>query len=69
VLEILVHNPGRLVSGKQLLQQVWGPSYESETNYRRFYLAKLKLRRKLEPEPSHPRQLLTETGRGYRFQP
>ena len=57
----------RLVSGKQLLQQVWGPAYESETNYLRFYLA--KLRQKLEPEPSHPRQLLTEPGMGYRFQP
>jgi two-component system, OmpR family, KDP operon response regulator KdpE len=67
VLEVLVRNPGRLVSGRQLLQQVWGPSYESETNYLRFYLA--KLRQKLEPEPSHPRQLLTEPGMGYRFQP
>ncbi|HWG27714.1 response regulator transcription factor [Actinospica sp.] len=67
VLEVLVRNPGRLVSGKQLLKQVWGPAYESETNYLRFYLA--KLRQKLEPEPSHPRQLLTEPGMGYRFQP
>jgi two-component system KDP operon response regulator KdpE len=67
VLEVLVHNPGRLISGKQLLQQVWGPAYESETNYLRFYLA--KLRQKLEPEPSRPRQLLTEPGMGYRFQP
>jgi two-component system KDP operon response regulator KdpE len=67
VLEVLVRNPGRLVSGKQLLQQVWGPAYQSETNYLRFYLA--KLRQKLEPEPSHPRQLLTEPGMGYRFQP
>jgi two-component system KDP operon response regulator KdpE len=67
VLEVLVRNPGRLVSGKQLLQQVWGPAYQSETNYLRFYLA--KLRQKLEPEPSHPRQLLTEPGMGYRFEP
>ena len=67
VLEVLVRNPGRLVSGKLLLQQVWGPAYESETNYLRFYLA--KLRQKLEPEPSRPRQLLTEPGMGYRFQP
>jgi len=67
VLEVLVRNPGRLVSGKQLLQQVWGPAYRSETNYLRFYLA--KLRQKLEPEPSHPRHLLTEPGMGYRFQP
>jgi two-component system KDP operon response regulator KdpE len=67
VLEVLVRNPGRLVSGKQLLQQVWGPAYQSETNYLRFYLA--RLRQKLEPEPSRPTQLLTEPGMGYRFQP
>jgi two-component system KDP operon response regulator KdpE len=67
VLEMLMRNPGRLVSGKQLLQQIWGPAYQSETNYLRFYLA--KLRQKLEPEPSHPRHLLTEPGMGYRFQP
>jgi two-component system KDP operon response regulator KdpE len=67
VLEVLVRNPGRLVTGRQLLQQVWGPSYQSETNYLRFYLA--KLRQKLEPEPSRPRHLLTEPGMGYRYQP
>jgi two-component system, OmpR family, KDP operon response regulator KdpE len=67
VLEMLVRNPGRLVSGKQLLQQVWGPAYETETGYLRFYLA--KLRQKLEPVPAHPRHLLTEPGMGYRFQP
>jgi two-component system KDP operon response regulator KdpE len=67
VLEVLVRNPGRLVSGKQLLQDVWGPAYQSETNYLRFYLA--RLRQKLESEPSHPKQLLTEPGMGYRFQP
>jgi two-component system, OmpR family, KDP operon response regulator KdpE len=67
VLEILVRNPGRLVSGKQILQQVWGPAYDTQTNYLRFYLA--KLRQKLEPEPAHPRQLITEPGMGYRFQP
>jgi two-component system KDP operon response regulator KdpE len=67
VLEVLVRNPGRLVGGKQILQEVWGPSYESETNYLRFYMA--KLRQKLEPVPSHPRQLITEPGMGYRFAP
>ena len=67
VLELLVRNPGRLVSGKQILHQIWGPSYHSQTNYLRFYLA--RLRQKLEPEPSHPRRLLTEPGVGYRFQP
>ena len=67
VLEVLIRNPGRLVSGQHILQQVWGPAYQSQTNYLRFYLA--KLRQKLEPDPSQPRQLITEPGMGYRFQP
>ena len=66
LLEILVRNRGRLVTQRQLLQEVWGPAYESESNYLRVYVA--QLRRKLEPEPSHPRYLLTEPGMGYRFQ-
>ena len=67
VLEVLVRSPGRLVSQRQLLQEVWGPQYGTETNYLRLYLA--QLRRKLEPEPSRPRYLLTEPGMGYRFEP
>jgi two-component system, OmpR family, KDP operon response regulator KdpE len=67
VLEILLRNPGRLVSGRQILLEVWGPAFEAQANYLRFYMA--RLRQKLEPEPSHPRQLLTEPGMGYRFQP
>src|SRR3954452_15568955 len=67
LLEILVRNSGRLVSQKQLLREIWGPSYETESNYLRVYLA--QLRRKLEPEPSRPRYLLTEPGMGYRFRP
>jgi two-component system, OmpR family, KDP operon response regulator KdpE len=66
LLEILVRNRGRLVTQKQLLQDVWGPAYGSESNYLRVYVA--QLRRKLEQEPSHPRYLLTEPGMGYRFQ-
>jgi two-component system, OmpR family, KDP operon response regulator KdpE len=66
LLEILVRNRGRLVTQRQLLQEVWGPAYESESNYLRVYFA--QLRRKLEPEPSRPRYLLTEPGMGYRFQ-
>ena len=65
VLEVLVRNEGKLVSQRQLLQEVWGPRYETETNYLRVYLA--QLRRKLEHDPSHPRYLLTEPGVGYRF--
>lgn len=67
VLELLVRSPGRLVSQQQLLREVWGPHYEHETNYLRVYLA--QLRRKLEPQPAHPRHLITEPGMGYRFEP
>ena len=52
---------------RQLLQQVWGPQYERETNYLRVYLA--QLRRKLEPDPARPRYFITEPGMGYRFEP
>jgi two-component system KDP operon response regulator KdpE len=67
LLEVLVRHPGRLVSQRQLLQAVWGPQYETETNYLRVYLA--QLRRKLEADPSRPRHLITEPGMGYRFEP
>jgi len=63
----LVRNPGRLLTQRWLLQQVWGPSYSTETAYLRVYLA--QLRRKLEPNPSQPRYFVTEPGMGYRFEP
>nr|WSZ18903.1 response regulator [Streptomyces canus] len=66
LLEILVCSPGRLITQKQLLQEVWGPSYGSKTNYLRVYMA--QLRRKLEADPAHPRYLITEPGMGYRFE-
>lgn len=65
VLEVLARNQGKLVTQRQLLKEVWGPAYETETNYLRVYLA--QLRRKLEPDPPRPRYLLTEPGMGYRF--
>ena len=67
LVEALVRNPGRLVTQRQLLQQVWGPQYERETNYLRVYMT--QVRRKLEPDPSQPRWFITEPGMGYRFQP
>ncbi len=67
LLAILVRNPGKLVSQRQLLQDVWGPTYLSETHYLRQYMA--QLRKKLEPDPARPRHLLTEPGMGYRFMP
>ena len=67
LLEVLVRNADRLVTQRQLLQEVWGPEYQTEGNYLRVYVA--QLRRKLEPDPSRPRHLLTEPGMGYRFRP
>ncbi|TDD38001.1 response regulator [Actinomadura sp. KC06] len=67
LLEILIRNPGKLISQQQLLTTVWGPSYRRETHYLRQYMA--QLRRKLEADPAHPKHLLTEPGMGYRFQP
>jgi two-component system KDP operon response regulator KdpE len=66
-VEVLVRHPGKLVSQRQLLQEVWGPGYQDETNYLRVFMA--NLRRKLEPDPARPRYLLTEPGMGYRFVP
>jgi two-component system, OmpR family, KDP operon response regulator KdpE len=67
LLEVLIRNSGKLVSHKQLLLEVWGPAYESQTNYLRVYMA--QLRRKLELDPARPQHLITEPGIGYRFQP
>ncbi|MFI9030086.1 response regulator [Streptomyces sp. NPDC053560] len=67
LLEILVCHPGRLISQRQLLQQVWGASRSDRTHYLRVYMA--QIRRKLEPDPSRPRYLITEPGMGYRFEP
>jgi two-component system KDP operon response regulator KdpE len=63
VLELLARHPGTLVTQQQLLREVWGPSYGTEGHYLRVYIA--HLRRKLEPDPTRPRYLVTEPGRGY----
>ncbi len=65
LLEVLLRNPGRLVSRETLLTEVWGPQYTSDTGYLRLYLS--QLRKKLEPDPASPQYLLTEAGMGYRF--
>jgi two-component system KDP operon response regulator KdpE len=67
LLEVLVRNPGKLLSRQQLLSAVWGPGYADATGNLRLYMA--QLRRKLEPGPARPRWLLTEPGMGYRYQP
>jgi two-component system, OmpR family, KDP operon response regulator KdpE len=67
LLEVLLRNPGKLLSQQQLLAEVWGPGYADATGNLRLYMA--QLRRKLEPDPARPRWLLTEPGMGYRYQP
>jgi two-component system KDP operon response regulator KdpE len=67
ILELLLRSPGRLISQRQLLSEVWGPKHVTETHYLRVFLA--SLRRKLEPDFSRPRHLITEPGMGYRFEP
>jgi two-component system KDP operon response regulator KdpE len=67
LLEVLARHAGRLVTQAQLLAEVWGPGYERETHYLRVYMA--QLRRKLEPDSSRPRHLVTEAGIGYRLDP
>ncbi|MCH6159255.1 response regulator [Streptomyces marispadix] len=66
LLEVLIRHRGQLVSQKRLLQEVWGPTYGTQANYLRVYMA--QLRRKLEADPSHPRHLITAPGMGYRFE-
>ena len=67
ILQLLVRNPGRLITQQQMLKKIWGPAYGSETQYLRVYMG--QLRRKLEADPARPRHLLTEAGMGYRFEP
>ncbi len=67
LLEVLLRHPGKLLSQRQLLLEVWGPGYDDSAGNLRLYMA--QLRRKLEPDPPRPRWLLTEPGMGYRFQP
>lgn len=65
LLEYLLSKSGTLVSQKELLQSVWGASYENETNYLRLFVS--QLRKKLEPNPQLPTYILTEPGIGYRL--
>ena len=67
LLEVLLRNPGKLLSRNQLLTEVWGPGYADATGNLRLYMT--QLRRKLEPDPARPRGLITEPGMGYRYQP
>lgn len=65
LLRVLARYPGRLVTQRQLLQEVWGPQYVDESHYLRVHVA--HIRAKLEPDPSRPRYVITEPGIGYRL--
>lgn len=65
VLELLVRNAGRLVTRQDLLTNIWGTEHAKDTGYLRLYMS--QLRKKLEPDPTAPRYLLTDPGMGYRL--
>jgi two-component system KDP operon response regulator KdpE len=65
LLRVLARNRGRLVTHRQLLQEVWGPGYSDETHYLRVHVA--HIRAKLEVDPTRPRYVITEPGVGYRL--
>ena len=67
LLEVLLRHPGKLLTHRQLLTEVWGAGYDTAGGNLRVYMA--QLRRKLEADPARPRHLLTDPGMGYRFQP
>ncbi|MEZ5364230.1 MAG: winged helix-turn-helix domain-containing protein [Bryobacterales bacterium] len=65
LLTALVRHPGRLLTHRQLLKEVWGPNFVEHHNYLRVHMS--QLRRKIEAEPARPRYILTEPGAGYRI--
>jgi len=65
LLRVLAQNEGKLLTHRALLREVWGPAYQVEAHYLHVYVS--QLRRKIEPEPSSPRYILTEPGAGYRL--
>ncbi|WP_336203750.1 response regulator [Nonomuraea sp. LPB2021202275-12-8] len=67
ILDLLLRHPGKLISQRQILTEVWGERFVKETHYLRQYMA--QIRRKLEHDPARPAHLITEAGMGYRFTP
>ncbi|MBL7849831.1 MAG: response regulator [Cyclobacteriaceae bacterium] len=65
LLALLMHNEGKVMTHRHLLQEVWGPSYTGESQYLRVFIA--QLRKKVEDDPNRPAHILTESGVGYRF--
>ena len=64
---VLLSHPGKVLTHRQLLRDVWGPAYVERSHYLRIYMG--HLRQKREDDPARPKQLITETGIGYRFVP
>jgi len=67
LLTVLLAHPGKVLTQRNLLREIWGPSYVESSHYLRVYVG--HLRQKLEDDPTQPKHFLTETGVGYRFQP
>ena len=67
LLYYFLQNAGKVVSHRRLLQAVWGPDYGNEVEYLRVFIN--QLRKKIEPDPAHPKYILTEPSSGYRFAP
>ena len=67
LLSALLAHPGKVLTQRGLLRDIWGPTYTESSHYLRVYVG--HLRHKLERDPAQPQHLLTETGVGYRFQP
>lgn len=65
LLTVMLAQPGKVLTQRQLLREVWGAGHSEDGHYLRIYIG--RLRQKLEEQPTHPRHLLTETGVGYRF--
>jgi two-component system KDP operon response regulator KdpE len=65
LLSLFVRNAGKVLTHQYILQQVWGPAFEEESQYSRVYVG--QLRKKLEDDPSDPKLILTESGIGYRL--
>ena len=65
MLSLFARNQGKLLTHRTILKEVWGPAYQVESHYLHVYVS--QLRRKIEPDPTRPRYILTEPGAGYRF--
>jgi two-component system KDP operon response regulator KdpE len=65
LLALLLKHRGKVLTHRQILKEVWGPPYASQTHYLRVYMA--QLRRKIEPDPAQPKLVITEPGVGYRL--